>query len=360
MNVIILDLDDDAISSLSQQVESTISSGQDVQSIDESTQTVTAAVYRPTACHDGPRKVYHYIPNVYYYPPIWKLSCTGLRCNQPECIATRTEIKQTFAIVYRYIGGTWVPRCERVVYENHLDCDCKQCKHIRSHTECVNTTTCPNCPIRKSRSNCYWKPILQAEGESSVSLSSQIPIPLGSCDCCNHTGRCPNPRHVFLPHRCDCECREFVSCQRGFTFDPDCCTCRPLRCPGNQQWDKLLCKCKCPIVHRCPPNYVWDNIQCRCVCNARCPPYSYLDKRACKCLACCPEVTSPRTCQSVYCATQPNELCEYDDKRGGCHCPDCCVDHPKQGINYDCSTLNPFGPDRCNQVRGGNTCQWNC
>ena len=294
MNTIILDLDDDTISSLSQQVETAIRSGQDVQLIDELTGAVTAAVYRPTACHKGPRRIYHHIPNVYYYPPIWKSSCTGLQCRQPECIATSTETSQAFVIVYRYIGGTWVQRCERVEYENHLDCGCKQCKHIQSYTECVNTTTCPNCLIRKSRSNCYWKPILQAEGEISISLSPQIPLPLGRCDCCNHTGKCLNPKHIFLPHKCDCGCREIVSCLpvNGFTFDHDCCMCRPSRCLGNQQWDKLLCQCKCPVVYKCPPNFVWDDVQCRCVCKMKCPPYSYLDRRACKCLARCPEVTN--------------------------------------------------------------------
>jgi len=335
-------LDDDAISSLSWQVESAIRSGQDIQSIDESTGAVTTAVYRPTACNRGPRKVYHHIPNVYYYPPIWKLSCTGLQCRQPECIATRTETRQAFVIVYQYIGGTWVGRCKRVEYENHLNCDCKQCKHIQSYTQCISTTTCPNCPVRKSRSNCYWKPILQAEGEISVSLSPQIPFPPGRCDCCNHTGRCLNPRHDFFPHRCDCDCRRTI-----------------VSCPGNQQWDKSLCQCKCPVVYKCAPNFVWDDVQCKCVCKTICPPYSYLDKRTCKCLAYCPEVTSPRTCKSVYCATQPNKFCEYNDRRG-CRCPDCCVDHPKQDINYDCSPLNPFGPDRCNGVLGGKTCQWNC
>ena len=43
----------------------------------------------------------------------------------------------------------------------------------------------------------------------------------------------------------------------------------------------------------------------------------------------------------------------------------CCLDHPDKPLtplsiaNYDCSQLEPYGKDRCNQVWGGNTCSWN-
>jgi hypothetical protein len=42
----------------------------------------------------------------------------------------------------------------------------------------------------------------------------------------------------------------------------------------------------------------------------------------------------------------------------------CCVNHhekpsnPLEKANYDCSSLNSFGQDRCDQVYGGNVCKW--
>jgi hypothetical protein len=42
----------------------------------------------------------------------------------------------------------------------------------------------------------------------------------------------------------------------------------------------------------------------------------------------------------------------------------CCINHPDkpesplEKANYDCSSLEPFGKKRCNQVYGGNVCKW--
>ena len=47
------------------------------------------------------------------------------------------------------------------------------------------------------------------------------------------------------------------------------------------------------------------------------------------------------------------------------HKEGCCLNHkskpksPSHIANYDCSQLNPFGPNRCNEVYNGEVCEWN-
>lgn len=47
---------------------------------------------------------------------------------------------------------------------------------------------------------------------------------------------------------------------------------------------------------------------------------------------------------------KPNKLCCLNHKAK--------PSHPIDISNYDCSTLTPFGTDRCNKVYGGNVCKW--
>ena len=186
--------DDDTVSDINEKLLHAFDVTQVVQSIEEATGKVNVVPSPVTECARGPRKVLHYQPNVYYSPPIWKLSCSQLKCKQPECIATRSEKKTVFVRVYRYIGGKWVSTCEIVTYENHLDCKCKECKDIRNYSECIKSTTCPNCPFKKDRSNCFWS----HTGEA-ISIGV-IPLSRGNCQCCAHSGLC-KILNILLMHK---------------------------------------------------------------------------------------------------------------------------------------------------------------
>ena len=215
--------------------------------------------FLPLTCENGPRRVIHSIEDEFHIPQIYKGTCTGLPCEDESCRIKRSQQKRKCVLVYRFVRGQWVRIGFRTVrYLDHLECECKQCKHITSRAACIETTSCPN--VNSETSHCYWRPfIFPTDGVSQqeIELTDEAqlerelmpvpvpgPVPIGRCDCC--TPFTCRPPKVFNKQTCSCKCR-------------------PTFCKPPKYQDQSTCRCRCPPA-RCVPPRVQNPITCNCEC----------------------------------------------------------------------------------------------
>ena len=233
-------------------------------------------VVQPMACEEGPKKVIHSIEDEFHIPQIYKGSCSGLPCDVENCRIKRSQFKTKCVLVYRFQDGQWVRIGYRTVrYIDHLECECKQCKHITSRAMCVKTTTCPN--ANSKTSHCYWKSlILPSDGVSQQEIQQNYdyeahierlhikPIPFGRCDCC--TPYVCRPPKIFNKPTCSCKCR-VILCKPPKYQDQNTCRCRctAIPCKPPKYQDPNTCRCRCPPA-RCVPPRVQNPTTCNCDC----------------------------------------------------------------------------------------------
>ena len=257
-------------------------------------------------CEDGPRKLIHSIPGEFHWPPIMRGSCDNLPgCRVPSCLPRQTIRRSVCVLVFKFINGRWV-KVGYLIHRfvDHLSCECKQCKHVRSQKECVNTYACPNSDDECTF--CFWNTTLSV-GKRQVELAPVkiLPFPFGRCDCCTPSC-CPAPKR-FNYDRCRCDCPSVIRCPTGQIFNRDTCKCecRTIRCPPGQIFNQKTCKCECVRVIRCPPGQIFNKKTCRCECARviRCPPRQIFNGRTCKCecaqiIRCLPgQIFNPKTCK---------------------------------------------------------------
>jgi len=84
-----------------------------------------------------------------------------------------------------------------------------------------------------------------------------------------------------------------------------------------------------------------------------------MNGEACEWRCDCSDINDHEACFRSTCKGDPTVRCQYSQMTG-CSCPTRCRDHPNKSTTFDCSTLESFGSERCNQVLGGDTCQWTC
>jgi len=164
--------------------------------------------------------------NEFYWPPIYRGSCAGLKCDDPPCFARKRVWRTRCVLVYRLINGWW----KRIGFRTRrflddLECGCKKCEDIRNRATCVATKPCPN--SKHSNTFCYWKFPLPIGKRASSSISAPT---IGKCLCCKPFP-CPKPR-IFSRTSCSCVCPP-IKCAPGRIFNPKTCKCD---CPKGT-WD---------------------------------------------------------------------------------------------------------------------------
>ena len=183
-------------------------------------------------CEDGPRRVIHSVKGEFHWPPIWKGSCDNLPgCQDPPCFPRRQVWRSVCVRVFKWIDGKWIRIGFRIRrFLDHQSCECKQCRHIRTQKECVDTYPCPN--SKNVCSFCYW-------------ISNPFPVPIGKRQVAEAA---PDELSLVLfPFgRCDC--------------------CTPKCCPAPQRFNYDRCRCECPNRIRCPPGLIFNEITCKCEC----------------------------------------------------------------------------------------------
>ena len=201
-------------------------------SVDEARGRITAkrSIIPILRCEDGPARVIHTVPNEFHWPPIWKGSCNNLPCKVPPCFPKQKVWRTRCVLVFRLIGGLWVNTGYHLRrYEDHISCECKQCKHIYNRAECVKTFPCPN--SKNECSFCFWTSIYFATADEAVgkrqapAIAAPTFLPFGRCDCCE-AKCCPAPKRLNYDN-CRCECPKIV-------------------CPDGQILNRDTCKCECP------------------------------------------------------------------------------------------------------------------
>ena len=229
---------------------------------------------QPKACEDGPKKILHSVQNEFHIPQIYKGACNILPCADDRCRTKKSLSKTKCVLVFRFQSGQWTNIGYRnIPYIDHTECECKKCKHITTHEECVETTACPNGD--NDRSYCYWEsffipsevgsPIEVPGGRDVAELEKEIvdvTYPEGRCDCCS-----PLPCKLpFVFNRAQCRC-----------------VCQPIRCPPNQVFNRRACRCECsPII--CRPPKILNTFSCKCQCpRIRCPPPLVPNEDTCEC-----------------------------------------------------------------------------
>ncbi|XP_065919685.1 balbiani ring protein 3-like [Dysidea avara] len=127
------------------------------------------------------------------------------------------------------------------------------------------------------------------------------------------------------------------------------CQCDDIDTATNTDEDCCIEKPSAPLGVDCSIYNAHGSDDCNSVSN----------REACEWKCDCSEIDDHEACIRSTCKDFPTVSCEYSQVTG-CSCPRCCRDHPNKSAVFDCSTLDSFGSERCNQVLGGNTCQWTC
>ena len=227
----------------------------------EEPQPMIRGRFQPMTCEDGPKIIIHSIEDEFHIPHIYKGSCNGLICEDESCRIKRSKLKTKCVLVFRFVGGYWVRVGFRNrYYHDHLECECKQCKHITSRAECVQTTSCPN--VNTVHSHCYWRSFF----EPSEGVSQNVEELPEEGELMPVSG--PGPESIGGLAR-----RPFGHC--------DCCT--PIPCRPPKTFNSQTCSCVCSITYCHPPKYL-DHNTCRCLCPpAGCMPPLVQNPTTCRC-----------------------------------------------------------------------------
>ena len=325
-------------------------------------------------CENGPHSVVHTDGFIQYWPKIIKITCDGLPCSEGKCTPTAISrpIKRR-ALAYRIVK---FPRPDIVILGwrsvliyNHIGpCTCPGCARFPTFEQCRCEDHCPGFKPDKmyQDSFCFWNET------ATATPTRPLQYVKGNCECCKVPRICPL-NHAFSRSDCECKCIRRV-------------------CPRPKFWNQGNCRCECPKI-KCPAYHVLDPLSCRCICKRRCPLGTRLDSRTCTCIgecrhfngndlcntvncsptrSCkldrggncncepvrdCADITDPKQCVNTRCPNQSKFRCQYD-ARHKCYCL-CC--YPKTSPpTYNCASLSPLGPARCNSVWVGTRCGWEC